>query len=88
MCSIVDALRAATACSFRCRIEPRSSVNRCAEDREGEGARNRRLWLTDSTAKVRIRRGTGPFPTRDFVSLAASQTGEIEGNERGEVGLL
>jgi hypothetical protein len=67
--------RSRTWASMPCRLEPEEGVNRCAEDREGEGARNRRLLLKDSTVNARIRRGTGRFPAKNFSGLVA-QSGE------------
>jgi hypothetical protein len=79
-----QALRMARACSFCCSFEPRNSVNGCAEEREGEGARNRRLWLTDSTAKARIGHGTRTFPARNFSPTVAPSVRVPEGEGRGE----
>jgi hypothetical protein len=56
--------------------------------REGrERARIQRRWLADLSSRVRDGCGAGRFPLSNFVVLAASQTGEIEGMKEGSLGI-
>ena len=61
---------------------------RCARDREGQEAKNRRRVLTELAVIREIRRRQGGAPARKSDSLGAFQRGALGANGRGRQGLF